>query len=550
MLSELSIENYILIPALQITFKRGFNAITGETGAGKSILLGALSLILGQRADSQSLLDPTRKCVIEGVFIEAGEAVHDLLKQFDVDDSNSVIVRREIAPNGKSRAFINDTPVQLTQLKELGDRLVDVHSQHSTLYLNEAGFQLSVIDHFAGNDNLQASYRKAFDQYQLLLHQQNELALEDQHQAAEVDFLRFQFDELEKARLMPGEQEQWESELETQLHAEEIKARLHQVAQGLVEGEDNVSATLKSLESLLKQLSGMYLPSVSLHNRLETCAIELADIGHEVASLSEKISYDQARIAELQERLDLIYRLQHKHRVGSVTELCVLRDSFALRLSSIASLADKLAESEKKTKAARQETVRLAEKLTDSRRQSFDAFSQTVIRHLASVGMPQARLTIEHQLLNDLTESGSDRITFLFNANPGSEMRPLSKVASGGELSRLMLAVKTTLANRSLVGTIIFDEIDTGVSGETAARLGKVMQQLSRGVQLIVITHLPQIAAKAATHFMVSKVTIEGQAYSTMTELNENERVEEIATMLGGTSASAEARATAKQLMQ
>lgn len=549
MLSELFIENYILIPKLSIRFQTGFNAITGETGAGKSILLGALSLILGQRAESQVLLEPSRKCVIEGVFTATNQSVSAFLKENDLDENVQVIIRREITPGGKSRAFINDTPVQLAQLKELGDLLVDVHSQHSMLYLNESAFQLSVIDHFAGNGKSLVQYRQTYDEYQSLLRRRNRLAEEEKRQAAEADFLKFQWDELDTARLVPDEQSELETELETLTHAEEIKGRLHHVSEGLVNGEETIVAGLGSMTGIMKHVSVLFQPALPLLKRLEECAIELDDIGAELTTLTEKINYDPDRIVAVQERLDLIYRLEHKHRENTVAGLCSIRDSLAAQLEAIVSTGDELSLTEKQLNQCRDLLLRQSDELSRNRRKSFPAFTKAVLANLLEIGMANARLVVDHQSLAEPSENGSDRIVFLFNANPDGDLRPVAKIASGGELSRLMLAIKAVLSKQSLVATIIFDEIDTGVSGEIASRLGQVMQRMGEGIQLIAITHLPQIAAKASTHFKVFKTTGDGVTRTSITELSHDERIDELAGMLGGTTAKTEARTTAKQLM-
>ncbi|HBZ66390.1 MAG TPA: DNA repair protein RecN [Bacteroidales bacterium] len=550
MLSELFIENYILIPRLEIRFETGFNAITGETGAGKSILLGALSLILGQRADSQSLLNPAKKCVIEGVFNLTSPLINNYLNELDLDVLEQLIIRREIAPGGKSRAFINDTPVQLSQLKSLGDLLVDVHSQHSTLYLNESGFQLSVIDHFAGNDRLLNEYHTAYSNYQRLQHHCNELSESARKQAAEVDFLQFQLGELSSAKLLPNEKEGLEEELETLTHAEEIKSRLHQVAEGLNQGDEPVVSQLKAMLSLIRQVATLYPSAAVLLTRLNASIIELDDLGDEMMTLTSKINYDPERIGVVQERLDLIYRLEHKHHVSSTDALISLYNDIALRLQDIQSVGDNLLAAEKELVAASTIMLDLAGKLTESRRKVFESFEKSVLHNLGSIGMATARLKVDYQSLAEVNENGADRIVFLFNANPDGELRPIAKVASGGELSRLMLSVKAALAKRSLVGTIILDEIDSGVSGDIATRLGTMMQRMGEGVQLIAITHLPQIAAKARSHYKVLKINTPEGTRSEIQYLAEVQRIDELAGMLGGASPSAEARATAKQLMQ
>lgn len=549
MLSELFIENYILIPRLEIRFQAGFNAITGETGAGKSILLGALALILGQRADSQSLLDPSKKCIIEGVFTDTTPVINDFLTQNDLDQNEQLIIRREIAPGGKSRAFVNDTPVQLSQFKALGDLLVDVHSQHSTLYLNESGFQLTVIDHFAGNDQLLTGYHTAYATFVRLVKHRDQLAEAARRLATEVDFLQFQYDELVAARLIPDEKEHLEAELETLVHAEEIKTRLHQVSEGLNQGETNTVSHLKSMHALVRQVAALYPAATQGESRLGACIIELDDLGDELTALAEKITHDPERILLVQERLDILYRLEHKHHVNSSAALCEVRDAIGHRLNAIQTGGENLTAVEKEVSEARTRLHDKAKKLSESRLNSFNKFTSEVQRHLASIGMTSARLKVDHQLLAEPGAAGTDRIVFLFNANPDGELRPIAKVASGGELSRLMLAVKATLSARSLVGTIIFDEIDSGVSGDIAARLGTMMRRMGEGAQLIAITHLPQIAAKASSHYKVSKLNINGETRSDITQLNEQERVDELAGMLGGATPSAEARATAKQLM-
>jgi len=381
------------------------------------------------------------------------------------------------------------------------------------------------------------------------LKQRDLLAEEGRRQATEVDFLQFQFDELIAARLIPDEKEQLEAELETLVHAEEIKTKLHQVSEGLNQGESTSVSQLRSMLALVRQVTALY-PVVSLsESRLGACIIELDDVGDELTALAEKITHDPERIMLVQERLDILYRLEHKHHVNSSAALCEVRDTLGSKLAAIQTGGENLEQAERELTEARVQLHELAKALSESRVNAFSHFTEQVLSHLGSIGMTTARLKIDHQLLAEPNDTGTDRIVFLFNANPDGELRPIAKVASGGELSRLMLAVKATLSARSLVGTIIFDEIDSGVSGDIAARLGTMMRRMGEGAQLIAITHLPQIAAKASSHYKVSKLNINGETRSEITQLNEQQRVEELAGMLGGATPSAEARATAKQLM-
>lgn len=548
MLKHLLVENYVLIEHLSVEFSDGFNAITGETGAGKSILLGALNLILGTRADSQSLLDTSKKCVVEGLFIDAPKEVSRILEENSLDVDAELILRREIAPGGKSRAFINDTPVTLTLLKTVGDMLVDIHSQHNTLFLNEGLFQLLVIDHFAGNEPIKIDFASSWNEYKALRSQLEALMLEESAQIKERDYIEFQYNELVSANINEGEQENWEHELELANAAADIAQRFSLVTD-VLNSDDGVITKLKSVYQTIRPIAGLSTEFEELGSRINSVVIELQDLASTVEHAQEASSFEPDRIELLREKLDQLYRLEHKHHVSSDRDLITIRNDFAARLDSIESLTQRIDETSKQLERVREILKIKGEKLTESRKRALIPFVAEMLGQLPKLGIPHARFEVELIELDQPTSEGYNRVNFLFNANTHGALRPLAQVASGGELSRIMLAVKVMLSERNLTDTHIFDEIDTGVSGETAAMMGAMMAQMASSTQLITITHLPQIAAKAKTHFRVFKRVEEGITKTTMECLKEQERVNEIASMLGGQHITAATLAAAKQLM-
>ncbi len=550
MLSHLYIENYALIDKLEIDFSSGFSVITGETGAGKSIIIGALSLILGQRTDIGVLLDKSSKCVVEGSFNVDKLDLNDFFVSNELDIENPCLLRREIAPNGKSRAFINDTPVNLNQLKELGERLVDIHSQHNTLTLNNSDFQMAVVDNVAGNQELIKQYSLEFKLYQKLNNELEDIKSKEKEANTHRDYLQFLFDELENANLKANEQEEIISELEMQNNAEEIKTGLYKTIDTLSQSELNVEAQLNELAVHLSKLA-IYHPQIKeITERLQSCIIELKDISNEAASLEEKVLFDTKLIEQLTQRLDLIFRLEKKHNVASVAELLEIYQKISNELFEIASFEDKINLLEKNLSLEFNKLKKLSGDLSLKREAATPLIEVAVKETLSNLGMATANLKINLSETEDFTNSGSNNIVFLFNANKGGELRELSKVISGGELSRLMLAIKSIISKQNLLPTVIFDEIDNGVSGDIAGKVGLIMKKMSNDMQLIAITHLPQIAAKADIHYFVSKQSDEKITRSLIKQLNTNEKVEEIAKMLSNEKVTVSALENAKELMR
>ena len=550
MLSHLYIENYALIDKLEIDFSSGFSVITGETGAGKSIIIGALSLILGQRTDIGVLLDKSSKCVVEGSFNVDKLHLNDFFNSNELDLENPCLLRREIAPNGKSRAFINDTPVNLNQLKELGERLVDIHSQHNTLTLNNSDFQMAVVDNVAGNQELIKEYLIEFKLFQQLNIELQDLKSKEKEANTHRDYLQFLFDELENANLKANEQQEIVSELEIQNNAEEIKTGLYKTIDTLSQSELNVEAQLNELAVHLSKLAIFHPQIKEITERLQSCIIELKDISNEAASLEEKVLFDTKLIEQLTQRLDLIFRLEKKHNVASVAELLEIYQKISDELFDIASFEDKISLLEKNLAIEFDKLKKLSADLSLKREAATPLIEVAVKDILSNLGMSTANLKIILSKTEDFNNSGSNDIVFLFNANKGGELRELSKVISGGELSRLMLAIKSIVSKQNLLPTVIFDEIDNGVSGDIAGKVGLIMKKMSNDMQLIAITHLPQIAAKADIHYFVSKQSDEKITRSLIKQLNANEKVEEIAKMLSNEKVTVSALENARELMR
>ncbi len=550
MLSHLYIENYALIEKLNIDFSSGFSVITGETGAGKSIIIGAISLILGQRSDTGVLLNKSAKCVVEGSFDITQLNLTDFFAINELDDGNPCLLRREIAPNGKSRAFINDTPVNLNQLKELGERLVDIHSQHNTLTLNNSDFQMAVLDNVAGNQELIRQYLIEFKLYQQLNSQLLDLRSKEKEANTNRDYLQFLFDELENANLKEKEQEEITIELEIQNNAEEIKTGLFQTIGTLSQSEMNVITQLNELSVHLSKLA-IYHPQIKeIKERLQSCIIELKDISDEAETLEEKVHFDAALIEQLTQRLDLLFRLEKKHNVSTVTELLDAYQNISDELFLIASFDDKIIIIEKELTAQFEKLQNLAADLSLKRETTIPLIEKEVKEILSNLGMNTAILKIDLTKTENFNTTGSNEIVFLFNANKGGELRELSKVISGGELSRLMLAIKSIISKQNILPTVIFDEIDNGVSGDIAGKVGLIMKKMSVDMQLIAISHLPQIAAKADIHYFVSKQSDDKITRSFIKQLNESEKIEEIAKMLSNENVTVSALENAKELMR
>lgn len=549
MLSRLLIKNYALIDSLSIEFDKHLNIITGETGAGKSIIMGALGLILGNRADSKHFFDSQRKCVIEGEFLVESYQLQDLFKQLDLDYEQVSIIRRELTPDGKSRAFVNDTPVTLQSLRILGERLIDVHSQHATLQINQESFQLFVLDTVSQSTATLKKYTTAYRQYNLAKKELAQLEAAFQQAKLENDYHQFIFDELSKSTLVPGEQEELEAEQGQLEHAEEIKRHLHHAGHLFQGGEDNVIDGLKRIVAEVQQ-TAKYLPSIEpILERVESSLIELKDIALEVEQTGEGVFMNEERLLEIQERLSLIYTLQTKHRVGSVEELIKLRDELSEKLYDSSSLGQRVEGRKKEISVLYKDVFDLAIDLRERRSAVIEAVETGVEKILGQIGMPHARLQVVMEATSELREQGLDEISFWFTANKGQELKPIQKVASGGELSRVMLAIKSIVARKSALPTIVFDEIDTGISGEIALRVGELMDTLSTNLQVISITHLPQIASKGKAHYKVYKIERNDRAQSNITRLKEEERVIEVAEMLSGANPAETAIEHARRML-
>jgi DNA repair protein RecN (Recombination protein N) len=550
MLKHLYIENYALIEKLDTDFSAGFSVITGETGAGKSILLGALSLILGQRADTQVLLDTSKRCIVEGSFDIKELGLQDIFKQNDLDYDDTVIFRREINQQGKSRAFVNDTPVNLTVLKDIAERLVDIHSQHQTLVLAEKNFQVKVIDSYAGLLHDVAEFSGLYNDYRIKTRQLEKLLSTEAQAKADLDYLRFQFDELEKALLIPDEQKAFENELEVMNHTEEIKLGLNKAIYLFREVENNTLSQILEANKLLQQLSRYRNDINSISERTNSSYLELKDIVAELDNIEQQIVFDPERLEYIKARLNTIYHLQQKHRVLTVKELIEVIDSLELKISNISSLDDQIIVL--RTEVGKLESVlwEKARSVSAKRHKSVTGIEKSIKESHSLLGMPNGTFSVKITDRDSLTSTGNNEITFLFNANKGGEMKEIGKIASGGELSRLMLAVKSLISEKNLLPTVIFDEIDIGVSGDVANKVAGIMKKMAKTMQVIAITHLPQIAAKGDTHFFVYKESGKTSTKSNIRQLSKEERIIEIAKLLSGDSPSTAAIENAKELLK
>lgn len=552
MLSRLSIKNYALIDSLDISFNGGLNILTGETGAGKSIILGALGLILGQRADSKYFFNQQKKCIIEGFFSIEGYKLQNFFVENDLDYETETVLRREISLDGKSRAFINDTPVTLAILKQLGEQLIDIHSQHATLEIGNQNFQLLVTDVIAAHDDLLTQYANDYKLFKRKQKQLEELIADSEKAKADLDYFQFQYDELERMNLIDGEQDELEKELNALTHAEEIKRNLQSASALLEHQEYAATSILKEASIQLQQLEKFQPEIAELSERLRSCLIEVKDIADEVESMEQSTSFNEERAVEINERLSGIYSLQKKHRVSSVAELLQIQQDISAKLNHALNSDENIEQLEKEIEKERASLITLARKISENRKKSFPVIEKHVADVLKEVGMPNAQLKVDHHTRseNEFDTNGLDQIRFLFTANKGHQLNELQKVASGGELSRLMLSIKSLIAEKTALPTIIFDEIDTGVSGEVAHRVGTIMEKLAQSMQVITITHLPQMASKGDTHFYVYKETKEGFTYSQIKKLTTEERVIEIAKMLSGENPKDSAIQNARELLE
>lgn len=551
MLRSLYIQNYALIEKLDIGFDSGFSVITGETGAGKSIILGAIGLLLGQRADVKSIRKGASKCIIEARFDVSAYGMQPFFEANELEYEDECILRRELYASGKSRAFINDTPASLAQMKELGELLIDVHSQHQNLLLNKEGFQLNVLDLLAHDDAELAAYQKLYNDWRQARQDLEALVARAEQSRADEDYIRFQLEQLEEANLTDGEQEELEQEAEMLTHAEDIKAGLYRAGQALNADEGGVLEALKDCQNTMMGLRSVFAPAGELADRLDSVYIELKDISQEVADKEEEVEFNPARLDEVNARLNLIYSLQQKHRVDTVKALLSLQENYALQLSAITSSDENIARLEAQVKELFSQVTAQAQVLTEARTRAAREVERQMAARLVPLGMPNVRFQVEMGVRKEPGVHGADTVNFLFSANKNGVLQNISSVASGGEIARVMLSVKAMIAGAVKLPTIVFDEIDTGVSGEIADRMADIMQEMGdNDRQVISITHLPQIAARGRAHYKVYKEDNEVETSSHIRRLTDDERVEELAHMLSGATLTEAALNNARALLK
>lgn len=549
MFSHLSIRNYILIQELEVDFHDGLSMITGETGAGKSILLGALGLLAGQRADSSALLDTSRKCIVEGTFALQNASWKSWFDGHDLEYEPDTTVRREIASDGKSRAFVNDSPVNLSVLKDLGTQLIDIHSQHQNIYLQSAVFQLRILDTYAQQLDAVAAYNREYLHCRKLRDELDELENTANQYKSELDYHRFRFEELEKARLREGEQEELENELKALTHAEDIKAGLAQVSALLDSEEVSVVQMLRSAIGIIGRLKNLLPSADSYLQRIDSSLIELKDISLETERLAESMVHNPERVRAVNERLDLLYALQQKHRVSTVTELLDIRNDLDVKIQKITNYDLHIEKLREQTARSQQQLSSMSRAISAGRKQAVAGIEERILVLIKQLGIPNAVFNVGLNPVDQFTPSGTDDVQFLFSANRQQNLQEIGKVASGGEVSRLMLSIKAAIAEKIVLPTLIFDEIDSGVSGEIAGKMGNILEQMAQFTQIINITHLPQVAAKGQYHYKVYKED-HGQATQTKVQvLNAEQRIMEIAKMLSGEKVTAAAVENAKYLL-
>jgi len=550
MLTKLAVSNYALISNLEVDFFSGLNSVTGETGAGKSIIMGALGLILGNRADLSVLKSRDEKCIVEGFFNVENYRLQSFFSENDLDYDVQTILRREIAPSGKSRAFINDTPVNLKTLSELALQLIDIHSQHQNLELGNRQFQLNLVDTVAGTGTILSEYRQLYKQFISTKKALDALIDKSEKERADLDYWQFQFNQLDEAGLQENEQEELETELEQLTHAEEIKTAFTEVQQLL---DDERFSVVQHLKESHKKLEGIqnYIPEASvLAERLQSSLLELKDILDETERLAETVEHHPTRIETVNDRLNLIYTLQQKHHVNSVRELIELKNSFDKKINKVTGYEEEIRSMKAGLENQRTKLEDKAKELRIKREKSFGKIEEAVLGDLRQLGMPKSKLEVVHEALPDFTPNGKDAVSFLFSANVDVPAAEISGIASGGEMSRLMLAIKNLLRTSKALPTVIFDEIDAGVSGEIALKMGNILKAFSTTTQIINITHLPQIAAKGDAHFLVYKYEQKGRTFTSVRQLDEHERVEELAKMVGGENLTENTLKAAQELLQ
>lgn len=551
MLQSIYIQNYALIDTLDISFTPGFSVITGETGAGKSIILGAIGLLLGQRADIKAIKKGANKCIVEARFNISAYQMEAFFAKRDLEyDPHECIIRRELYASGKSRAFINDTPASLAQMKELGEKLIDVHSQHQNLLLNTEGFQLNVLDILAQDDKELAAYKELYAGYKSICKQLSDFITQAEQSRKDEDYIRFQLEQLDDAGLKEGEQTELEQEAETLSHAEEIKAGLYKVDQIMSSDESSMLSALKECMQTLHNIARVYTPAQEWISRLDSCYIELKDLSHEIAGAQEEVEFNPARLDFVNERLNLIYSLQQKHHVQTVEELIAVTADYHEKLNAITSFDDRIAELTTQKDALYNKVIKQAAALTRLRTQAGKRIEKHMQSLLVPLGMPNVRFVVELTPRKEPDGKGMDSVTFLFSANKNGTLQNVASVASGGEIARVMLSLKAMIAGAVKLPTIIFDEIDTGVSGSIAEKMALIMQEMgNQNRQVISITHLPQIAARGITHYKVYKEDTDTGTNSYIRRLSDEERVKEIANMLSGATLTEAALNNARALI-
>ncbi|MFM7815299.1 MAG: DNA repair protein RecN [Flavobacteriales bacterium] len=548
MLKSLSISNYALIDQVNLQFKSGFTAITGETGSGKSILMDAFGLLLGDRADTKSMRDPQQKCVVEAVFNVQGFGLETFFSDHDLDFDVSTTIRRELTPGGKSRAFVNDTPVQVAVLRALSAHLVDVHSQHENSLLTDRSFQFDVLDAFANQSLLLHAYRSKWQQYKARESELNEWIAKQDQWARERDFIQFQCEELERAQLDELDQRAMEQELELLENASEVRNSLG-AASAMLQDEQGILSSLAQLRLLLQKIPGAPERVQEFQQRVESCRLEMKELSREMEDFADGVSMDPERAVGIQDRLSQLYLLQKKHRAAEVAELIAMRDAFAAQLQVVANADDRRAELEREMGLLRSELLNEADKLSKGRSRAAQAAQKEMMLLFDTLQLKHAELEFTLSPANGLNAWGMDDVQLLFRANKGGALLPIKQVASGGEISRVMLALKAAVGKHKQWPTLILDEIDQGVSGEVARRMGDVLKSMSRGCQVMAITHLPQIAGKADYHMKVHKAHEGERTTSFVTELEQDARVLELAEMLSGKDISQAALENAREMM-
>lgn len=550
MLSSLYIQNYALIASLQIQFDQGMTVITGETGAGKSIIMGALSLILGNRADTSILFNHSEKCVVEAVFDISSQDLSSFFEENNLDYQESTVVRREIAVSGKSRAFINDTPVTLPILKEFASQLIDIHSQHQNLLFQNADFRTDVVDFYAGIRNEVVNYQSVLEKMKTCEKHLDDLRNAQKARAEKQDFLQFVYNELEQARLQENEQEELEQNVDFLTHTETIKANLFQISQLLSESDNAALNALRDAKSLSSEISLYRSDIEELNSRIESNYIDLKDIVSDVSSLSDKIEFDPDELDRMRQRLDLLYGLEQKHHVTSVAQLIEKKIAVLEEITTYSTDEQSVSTLEAELQQLRTSALTMAQKLHKERISAAKGLQNDILKNIVLLGMPDAQFVINIEQRDILNNFGIDDIQFLFSANKGVPVAPLEKSASGGEISRIMLSVKSTLSDHSVLPTVVFDEIDVGISGEMAGKVAALMKQMAQKRQLLVITHLPQIAATGTSHYQVFKDNVGDTSHTQVKKLSANERIVEIAKMMSGAKWGDSALKAAQELIE